>query len=176
MDMRTANEMRFAVGVFMDAETLEQAYRELSEHGVKEGEVCIMAPRSILSAGTRRRVAARDQIELQTDSLQHLMARLKPTGAHCAGGAVYASSGNLSECLGDGTHVESRGLWISDVLSRGISKRAAQYFEDRLGEGKILMWVLLGRRSNVQREQLACSTLLTHASESLRVLDFALRN
>jgi len=172
MDMPIIGETRFAVGVFAETGPLYLAYRELIAYGLTDGEICLMASRSVVKESL-----ARQRLEgVRSSESDRLLAGLQPSGAHSAGGSVYASVGNLCDCLGGAADPDHRGQWVSDLLGRWISKRAAQYFEDRLGEGKILVWVMLGRRVNSERENLACTTLLQHASESVRVLDFALRN
>lgn len=172
MDMTVTKESRYAVGVFSEGEALRRAHRELVQQGFKESEICLMAPGTVVNASRAGQSSAGN-----TDcSLHELVAALAPSATHCAAGTVYASSGNLCNCLGYDLETHTQGMWLSDVLGLWISRRSAEYFEDRLGEGKILLWVPIGHHNHVRREHLACGILLDHASESVRVLDFALRN
>jgi hypothetical protein len=179
MDMAVTKESRYAVGVFANGDALCQAHQELVEQGFPESDICLMAPANIVNAslaphapGILKKLGL---VGEKGRSMRELMGKLGASGTHCAAGTVFTSEGSLCNCLGDGSS-EDEGTWLSEVLGRWISRRSAEYFEDRLGEGKILMWVPMGHHNYSRREHLACNVLLHHASESVRVLDFALRN
>ena len=185
MDMTVTKESRYAVGVFAEADALCQAHHELVEQGFKASDICLMAPGSVVNASVGSHTSAAGERSSSSNgngkhgSMRDLMGRLGSSGTHCAAGTVYTSAGNLCNCLGDGSVNDAdsaEGTWLSDALGRWISPRSAEYFEDRLGEGKILLWVPIGQHNHLRREHLACGILLNHASESVRVLDFALRN
>lgn len=172
MDMTVTKESRYAVGVFAEGDALCQAHRELVQHGFQESEICLMAPGSVVNAS----LAAKPQAGSSDCSLRELMQGLAASDTHCAAGTVYTSAGSLCVCLECDSDDEVRSTWFSKALGRWVSHRSAEYFEDRLGEGRILLWVPIGHHNHVRREHLACNILLNHVSESVRVLDFALRN
>ena len=183
MDMTVTKESRYAVGVFAEADALCQAHHELVEQGFKASNICLMAPGSVVNASVGLHASIRGGWSGASNgkdgSMRDLMGSLAASGTHCAAGTVYTSAGSLCDCLGDGSVNDANsaeGTWLSDVLGRWISPRSAEYFEDRLGEGKVLLWLPIGQHNHLRREHLACSILLNHASESVRVLDFALRN
>ena len=176
MDKRAAISLRYAVGVFAGGRELTLAYRELTENGFLPEDLCVMATGSTVAShlGIGGPLLSQDA-ELSKDesrSLRELMKAMQPTGAFCVAGPVHASNGAICGYIDRGNDAALQGDWFSDVLGVWIAKRSAQYLEDRLGEGKILIWAMTGDRTGSRREHLACDILLRHASESVRVLDF----
>jgi len=179
MDQELKTGSRYAIGVFADGKALGEAYGELVENGFTDADLCLMAPGGVVSAclGTGSSLL-RQSLNVADDKsgyVRDLMSRLIASGTYCAAGPVYSSSGSVCNSLGLANGDLTGGNWISDLLGAWIARNSAQYIEDRLGEGKIVLWAEVGDHQNAKREHLACSILLDHASESMRVLDFALR-
>jgi hypothetical protein len=177
MDRRVSSNSRYAVGIFTGGLELSRAYKELVANDFAVSKLCLMAPGSVVAAylGTGSLLTRRnsDLSEEDTRSLRELMATLRASGAFCVAGPVHVSDGTICTLVGQDDNPSVKGKWFSDVLGAWIARRSAQYLEDRLGEGKILIWVQTGDRTGSKREHLACDILLHHASESVRVLDFA---
>lgn len=179
MDQQVVQGSRHAVGVFAETGALGQAYRELAGVGFDAGDLCLMATSGVVNGrsgeGRPHQIdlaAPRDEdIRLSHDLLQDLTA----SGAYCAGGPIYSSAGSVRACLGYDDKEEEGGDWLADLLGTWIARHAAEYLEDRLAEGKALLWARVGQGDDPNREHLACTILLNHSSESVRVLDFAYR-
>ena len=178
MDRQVTQGSRHAVGVFADAGPLAQAYQELAQVGFEADDLCLMATagavnRNSGTGGPRPQQAAASTDE-NRDLAHDLLRDLTPSGAYCAAGPVYSSSGSIRDCIGQEDD-ETTGDWLGDVLGTWIARHAAEFLEDRLAEGKALLWARVGRGDDPNREHLACTILLNHSSESVRVLDFAYR-
>lgn len=156
---------------------MANAHRELVKNGFGESEVCLMAPGNVaasyLGVGPHPFPKDSNIAPEEAQSLRDLMGRLRPSGTFCVAGPVHVSDGVICAYMAQDSQDAEKSGWFSNVLSAWIARRSAQYLEDRLGEGKILIWVQTGHRTESRREHLACDILLRHASESVRVLDFA---
>jgi hypothetical protein len=180
MDISLVPGLRQAVGVFGDPKALGRAYRELIQTGFDDGDLCVMAPSGIAVGDRPSRWSDRLEKPDANDDEdarfgRNLIRDLAPSSAYCAAGPVYSSSGPICDILGRDESAGRQGDWLADMLSNWITRQSAEYLEDRLGEGKTLLWARIGSRSNSNRERLACTILLRHASESVRVLDFSFR-
>jgi hypothetical protein len=178
VDQHLPQSSRHAVGVFADAGRLGEAYRELETAGFGADDLCLMATSGMVNGRTGGRGPRQGDLRPlsgeEARSAYDLLRNLTASGAYCAAGSVYSSTGSVRACLGRAEEDEA-GDWLADLLGTWIARHAAEYLEDRLAEGKALLWARVGQGDDPKREHLACTILLNHSSESVRVLDFSYR-
>lgn len=137
-----------AVGVFEDADSLQQAIDELMSSGFDRAELSLLAAEETVEkelghlydrvqeleddpAAPRTAYVSKESIG---DAEGGLVGGLVYVGALAATGAVVASGGAMAAAGGAG------GL-IGAVLARMIEDHHARYLKEQLDRGGLLLWV-----------------------------------
>lgn len=172
--------IREAVGIFFDADHLEQAIEELSAAGFDREELGLLASeyavRQRLSHLYERTSEHPDvgnapatafvKKESIGDTIHGLAGSLFFVGSTTAAGAVVASAAVLGGgLLSAVTGVAAIGA-IGAVMALLIHESDAEYLEEQVDEGHVLLFV---RTPNATREEQAVAILSRHSGYDARI-------
>lgn len=151
----TTKHIREAVAVFHDAESLRAAADELMIQGFDRADLSILAPHKqverklghmydkVAEIEDDPRVAT--QAYIGTDSLTEAKAfavgGLFFVGAMSAMGAIVASGGTIAAALIGAATVGGASGLIGGMLARFLGKSQADFLNEQLEHGGILLWV-----------------------------------
>lgn len=175
-----APTVREAVGVFHDAKSFQAAVDELMSSGFDRSELSLVAGQSAVEEklghmyekvedleddpGVPSRAFA--GVEAVGDAQGALIASLTYLGAVAATGAVVASGGALATVIGAAVASGGIGAAIGTVLARIVGHNHAEYLQQQLDRGGILLWV---RTRNPEREARATAILRKHSAHDVHV-------
>jgi len=172
--------IREAVGIFVDAETLQRAIGELQDAGFESAELGLVAGdfsvrhklRQLFSEinkhaddphAPRTAFVARESVG---DTPRALLGGALAVSAVVAGGAVVASAGVLGGAIAlaaaGGVAVGGMGA----ILAGLIGQSDAEFLEEQVGEGHLLLFV---RTRDADRERRAKAILDKHAAHDARI-------
>ncbi len=172
--------IREAVGVFNDADSLERAIDDLRTHGFARHEYTVLADTKTIEkklGHIYRRVedmednhyAPRTVFSTQ-DSIGELQAALFGDTLCLAViatmAAVMASGGTLLTTAIAATAAGVGGGAIGNVLSRMVGKRHANYIQDQIQHGGLLLWV---NTKDAAHEKRAVEILRKHSAHHVHV-------
>jgi len=156
MAAKTSSDfVREAVGVFCSTEGLYGAVDALLSHGFDRADLSVMAPQAAIEAATGHRLRRIEDAEDDPavprralalpeevgDAQGLLIGGLMYVGAIAAAGAIVASGGTLAGTIvATGLAAGSGGLFGS-ALARFLGDRHADWLEEQLGAGGLLLWV-----------------------------------
>lgn len=144
-----------AVGVFEDADSLQQAIDELMSSGFDRAELSLLAAEETVEkelghlydrvqeleddpAAPRTAYVSKESIG---DAEGGLVGGLVYVGALAATGAVVASGGALAAAIAAAAAAGGAGGLIGAVLARMIEDHHARYLKEQLDRGGLLLWV-----------------------------------
>lgn len=178
--MSEGETVREAVAVIEDIESLEAAVEELKEAGFAESDLSLLAGHATVERKLGRMYTRVEELEDEPDvprtafvSTRKVEEREKmmvgsmttlPT--LIAAGTIVASAGAVAAAIA-GTAVT--GALIGNVLARWMDKRHAQWLEEQLERGGILLWV---RTADEARERQALAILIRHATHDVHIHAF----
>lgn len=170
--------VREVVGVFADANVLEEAIDELMVSGFDRAEISLLAGEDAVVEKLGHKYKKVEEIEddasvpradyIATESIGSargaLMGGLMYVGAFAAAGAIVASGGALAAIIGGAALAGGGGALIGAVLSEFIEDHHAKYLQDQLDHGGLLLWV---RCWTAEREKKATEILSKHSGRDV---------
>lgn len=147
--------IREAVGVFQDADKMENAIEDLEEHGFDRAEISLLASEDAVRQKLGHRFYDAKSLEddpavprkafISTaaigDAEGALIGGLMYAGALAAAGLTVASGGALVALLAAAVAGGASGGLIGGVLASLVGERQAREIEDEIRRGGLLVWV-----------------------------------
>ncbi|MFO1036949.1 MAG: hypothetical protein U1E45_08900 [Geminicoccaceae bacterium] len=164
-------KVREAVAVFDDVTSLEAAVKELRTAGFVEGSISLLAGHSAVEKKLGRMYKRVEDLEDDPKAPRTAYVSLEKIGARedrvvssltvlptiLAAGTVVASAGAVAAAI-VGTAVG--GALIGTVLAHFMDKRHADWLQEQLDRGGILLWV----RTPTEDDERAAIKILTEYS------------
>ena len=174
------NQIREAVGVFSDAEAMQQAIEGLLRSGFEHSELSLLASEETVNEKLGHKYKRVAEIE---DDAAVPRARYVSQEAISEGEYVFTGGTRLvghSECCRHHRRFRRRisgcahrgglrrGDWglAGEILSKFIGENHARYVEEQLKHGGLLLWV---RCLNSERETSATEILSRHSGRDVHV-------
>lgn len=166
-----------AVGVFHSVSALDAAVEELREVGFEKGEISLLASEEAVEKKLGHRYTRVEELEddpnaprrtyRTRDSLGEsedlLIGSLTYLPAVLAAGTVVASAGVVAAAV-TGTAVG--GALLGTVLGHWMDRNHAQWLQEQLDHGGLLLWV---RAPDAERQQKALSVLQKHSAHDVHL-------
>ena len=174
-----AEALREVVGVFSDADTLQEAIDELTTSGFGEAEITLLAAeRAVVEKLGHKYKKIEDleddpaapladyyvPVEAVGQAKGALMGGLMYLGAFAGAGAVLASGGALASAIAGAILAGGGGGLIGAVLGESIDELRVRYFDEQLAHGGLLLWV---RAWDAEREKRAVEILRKHSGRDV---------
>ena len=174
--------IREAVGVFDTAEGLQDAIDELLSSGFDRAELSLLASeRAVeekLGYAYRRAEELEDETrvprtafvstESRGDAEGALIGGLVYVGAVLAAGGIVASGGTLAGAVVAAALAGGAGAAAGSVFAKLLEYHHADYLDEQLGRGGLLLWV---RTRSPERETRAVEILGKHSAHDVHVHD-----
>jgi len=165
------------VAVFHDVNSLDAAVEELYEAGFRPGEVSLLAGTHTVEKKLGHRFERVEELEDDPDvprkayrtraslgeSEDVLIGSLTYLPAVIAAGTVVASAGVVAAAV---TGVALGGALLGTALSHWMDKSHAEWLQDQLDHGGILLWV---RTPDTESEQKALTILSRHSAHDVHL-------
>jgi hypothetical protein len=181
--MLTQQEIRTipeAVGVFHRAEDLQRAIDELLSFGFHRSELSLLASEVTVQEKLGHRYksvnALADDPEVPRsayvspeaigDAQGGLIGALAYVGAAAAVGAVVASGGTMAAIITAVVLAGGSGGLLGSLLAKWLGNHHAEYLQEQLDRGGLLLWV---RTRDSAREQRAVEILKRHFGAEVHV-------
>ena len=146
-----------AVGVFNDAENLQAAIDELSEHGFMRQELSILADDKAVKAKLSHLYRFVEDAEDDPAAPRTIFVPSETIGeaqgavisvplyiaAMTATSIVVASGGTLLSAILAATAAGTAGAAIGSIFAGMIAKHHADFIQDQIDKGGLLLWVHL---------------------------------
>lgn len=172
--------VREAVGVFHSSEDLQDAIDELLSSGFHRAELSLLASEPAVEEKLGHRYekvsaladdptvprAAYVSTEAIGGAEGGLIGGLMYVGAGVAIGAVVASGGTLAALVAAATLAGGAGGLIGTMLAKWVGDHHADYLQEQLDRGGLLLWV---RTWNVEDEKRAGDILKKHSGVDVHV-------
>ncbi|NKB58700.1 MAG: hypothetical protein GKS00_20415 [Alphaproteobacteria bacterium] len=172
--------VREAVGVFDSAETLEAAVDELQSSGFNRADLSLLAGEPAVQEKLGHMYDKVSELEddatvprdayVSTESIGNaeggLIGGLMYIGAVAAAGSIVASGGPLAAAIAGAAMVGGAGGLIGAILANWIGDHHADYLQDQLDRGGLLLWV---RTWNEAQEKSASDILTKHSAHDVHV-------
>lgn len=172
--------VREAVGVFDNFETLEAAIDELESSGFDLAELSLVASEETVEEKLGHQYEKVADVEDDTavpreayvatesfgDAAGGLIGGLMYVGAVAAGGAVIAAGGPLAAAIAGATMVGGAGGLIGAILAMWMSDHHAEYLQEQLDRGGLLLWI---RTWDDADEKRATEILSRHSAHDVHV-------
>lgn len=180
MSETDSESVREAVAVFHDETSLQAAIYDLETHGFDRAEISLLAPVSAVDEKLGRNFVSAASLEddpkVPTIAFTSPESLAEAEGA-LAGGLLYvgalagiipiaASGGTLAAGLIAGAIGGGVGASIGAVLASLLGKHHAEYVEEQLKRGGLLLWV---RTWNKGDEARAVEILSSHSGDDVHV-------
>jgi hypothetical protein len=175
-----ASTVREAVGVFDDTETLQRAIDELMSSGFDRAELSLLAAEATVEKKLGHRYRKVDDLEDDAtvprccyvsnesigDAQGGVIGGLMYIGATAAAGAIVATGGTIAAGIAAAALAGGAGGLIGSILAKWIGDRHAQYLQQQLDHGGLVLWV---RTWNFDREKRAVEIMTKHSGRDVRV-------
>jgi len=175
--MNDDETVREAVAVMEDVDSLEAAVAELKEAGFADTEISLLAGHATVEKKLGRMYSRVEDLEddpaaprtafVSTRTVEQrekrLIGSMTTLPALIAAGTVVASAGAVAAAIA-GTAVT--GALLGNVLARWMDRHHAQWLQEQLERGGILLWV---RTSDEVRERLALAILDQFAAHDVHI-------
>lgn len=172
--------VREAVGVFHDADTFYEAIDELQASGFDSAQLSLMAGQHAVEEKLGHALEKVNEAEddptvprvayMQPEAIGGakgaIIGSLMYVGAVAAVGAVVASGGALAAAIPVAVAAGGAGGAIGAILGRFLDRHHANYLQQQLDHGGLLLWV---RTWNAEQEKKACEILSKHSGEDIHV-------
>jgi len=176
-ETRTITE---AVGIFHRPNDLESAIDELLSSGFHRAELSLLASELAVEEKLGHRYdkvraladdptvprSAYVSTEAVGGAEGGLIGGFMYVGAAVAGGAVVASGGTLAAGIAAAALAGGAGGLIGSVLAKFVGDRHAQYLQEQIDHGGLLLWV---RTWNREDERRAAEILRKHSGGDVHV-------
>lgn len=178
----TKATVREAVGVFHDERSLQAAVDELLIAGFDRSKLSLLADQDAVEKKLGHlydKVADLEEdpavpsmafvgIDSRTEAKGAMIGGLAYVGAVASAGLVVASQGTLIATLIWAAVAGGAGGLIGAALSRYMDRRHAQYVQQHLDRGGILLWV---RTEDGGRERRVVDILKRHSAADVHVFE-----
>ena len=179
-DSATATPVREAVGIFFDSKKLEETIKDLQESGFHHDEIGLLAGQFTVreklghlyeeinedSADPDAPNTAFVAKESVGDTVYALRGSLLMTGAAVTSGAVVATAGILGGAVAAAAATAAAFSGIGALLGVITHKSDAEYLEEQVDEGHLLLFV---RTKDAEKEARALEILGRHAAYDPKV-------
>lgn len=177
---RSPDALREVVAVFHTAESLESAIDELQSSGFDRAEISLLASEQAVEAKLGHRYQRTSELmdaegvprsafvssAAIGDAEGGLIGGLAYVGATVAAGAVVVAGGALAATIAAALVAGGAGGLIGAVLAKWVGGRHAEYFDEQLERGGLLLWV---RAWSPEDEQKAAAILGKHCADKVHV-------
>lgn len=177
---KTQETLTEAVGVFGGATSLQEAVDELLSSGFNQADVSLLASESAveeklghiyekvaqLEDDTTIPRAAYVSTEAIGDAKGGLIGGLMYVGAVAAAGAVVASGGAFAAAIAAAAMVGGAGALVGTVLAKLVGEHHAEYIQEQLDHGGLLLWV---RTRDTDHEKRATEILSKHSAIDVHI-------
>jgi hypothetical protein len=172
--------VREAVGVFSRPGDLQGAIDELLSSGFHRAELSLLAGEhaveqklghcydkvATLADDPRAPRAAYVSTEAIGGAEGAVLGGLMYVGATAAAGAVVLSGGTLAAAIAAGALASGAGGLIGSILAKWIGEYHAQYLQEQIDRGGLLLWV---RTCNPVKENRAVEILKKHSAHDVHL-------
>jgi hypothetical protein len=172
------SNVREVVGVFDDADTLQGAIDELMSSGFDRAEISLLASEEAVDEKLGHKYRKVTELEDDSDvprthyvSIESIgaaegavISSLVYVGAAAAISAIFASGGTLGSVIAGATLVGGAGGLVGAALAKMIGRHHAEYLEEQLRHGGLLLWV---RTWDAAREKKATEILKRHSGRDV---------
>ena len=176
--------IREAVGVFSDGETLETTIEDLESSGFDRAKISILAGEDAVKKKLGHVYKKVDDLEDAPDTPRHafvstasigdaegaLAGGLLYVGAMAAVGGVVASGGTLAAAIAAAIAGGTGGGLIGTALATLVDKHHADYLQDQIDHGGLLLWV---RTFDAEDEEKAKSIMSKHSGRDVHIHDIS---
>ena len=152
---REASKVREAVGVFADANTLQDAIDDLMSSGFDRADLSLLAAEHTVIEKLGHQYKKVADLEddravprccyISTESIGDaeggLIGGLLYVGAVAAAGPIIASGGTLAAALTAAALAGGAGGLIGSVLAKLVGDHHAHHLQEQLDHGGLLLWV-----------------------------------
>jgi hypothetical protein len=166
-----------AVGVFHDVSALDEAVEELRRIGFVKGQISLLASEDAVEQKLGHRYSRVEELEDDPDAPRRayrtraalgesedlLVGSLTYLPAMLAAGTVVASGGVVAAAV---TGAAVGGALLSTVLSHWMNKNHADWLQEQLDHGGLLLWV---RTPDAESEQKALTVLQKHSAHDVHL-------
>ena len=166
-----------AVGVFEDVGALDAAVKELKAKGFKQGQINLLASQETVEDKLGHRYERVEELEDDPqaprqvyrtreslgESEDMLIGSLTYLPALLAAGTVVASAGVVAAAV---TGAAVAGAAIGTVLGHFMDKNHAEWLQEQLERGGLLLWV---RTPDAEAEQQALDVLRRHSAHDVHL-------
>ena len=174
--------IREAVGIFQSAEEMEAAIEDLEENGFDRSEISLLASEKAVIAKLGHAYAGVEVLEddpatprtmfVSTESVGDakgaVLGGLVYVGALAAAGFAVASGGAFGAILTAAALGGTSGGVIGSVLAGLIGEHHANYLQEQLDRGGLILWV---RTRDDVHELRATDVLKYHGASDVHVHD-----
>lgn len=171
---------REAVAVFDTADALETAIEALQSNGFDRADISLLADAHTVEEKLGHRYKKVSDLEddpnvprtafVSTESVGDaeggLVGALSYVGAIAAAGAVVATGGTLAATIATAMMSGAAGGVIGTALASMIDYRHAEYLQDQLAHGGLLLWV---RTPDAEHEIRAIELLQAYSAHDVHV-------
>jgi hypothetical protein len=172
--------LREAVGVFDNANDLQEAIDELLSSGFHRAELSLLADEHAVSEKLEGRYAVTGALadnsvvprtayvspEAIGDAQGGIVGGLVYAGAVVAGGAVAVSGGTILAAIVAATLFGGAGGLVGMLLAKWLGHSHAHYLQTQIDHGGLLLWV---KTRDAEAEQRAAGILRRHSSHDVHV-------
>jgi hypothetical protein len=172
--------IREAVGVFENSAALQEAIDELLSSGFSRAELSLLAGEKTIDEKLGHRYKKIAELEddpivprccyISTESIGDaqggLIGGLMYVGATAAAGAIVMSGGTLAIAIAAAALAGGFGGLLGTILAEWIGEHHAQYLQEQLDHGGLLLWV---RTWDSEREKRASEILSRHSGQDVHV-------
>jgi hypothetical protein len=179
-DKQEVRTIREAVGVFNRPEDLQHAIDELLSSGFHRAELSLLASEhavneklghryqkiSVLADDPAVPRAAYVSSEAIGGAEGALIGVLMYVGATAAIGAIVVSGGTLAAAIAAAVAAGGAGGLIGSILAKWVGDRHAQYLQEQMDHGGLLLWV---RTWDSEDERRAVEIIKKHSERDAHV-------
>ena len=172
--------IREAVGVFDNPEAFQEAIDKLMSSGFDRAELSLLASEQTVDEKLSHHYEKVKELEdnpkipraayVSTESIGDaqggLVGGLMYVGATAAAGAIVITGGTLAAAIAAAAVAGGAGGLIGSILAKWVGHRQAQYLQEQLNHGGLLLWV---RTWDAGDEKRAVEILAKHSGRDVHV-------
>jgi hypothetical protein len=169
-----------AVGVFDSADSLQAAIDELQTHGFSRRHLSVLADAKSVEEKLGHIYKRVEEVEDDAKAPRTIFVPLESIGdaegaligfplyvaATTATAIVVASGGTMLAAIVAATIAGSGGALIGAILAKVVAKHHADYIQDQINHGGLLLWVHL---PDAEHEKKALAILKKHSAHDVHV-------
>ena len=180
MSQGTKNQIREAVGMFESAESLQSAVDELESSGFNRAELSLLASEDAINEKLGHAYRKNTELEDDPDAPRVAYISTETTGdaegaliggplyvaAMTAAGIMIASGGPIAATIAATIAAGGGGAAIGSVLAAMLDKHHADYLQQHINHGGLLLWV---RTRDADHEKRAQHILSKHSAHDVHI-------